>query len=54
LTQILRGGPDEDIEVAREPRGAMKCQRVSSDDDELNRAGGQQRAELVEVGRQVQ
>jgi hypothetical protein len=51
---VLCRRSDEDIEVARETRGAVKCQRVRADDNELNRAGGQQRAELVEVGRQVQ
>jgi hypothetical protein len=33
---VLGGGPDEDVEIAREARSAMEGERVRADDDELN------------------
>ena len=51
---ILLGRSNQDIEIAREPRRAMKRERVRADDHELNAVRGQQRAELVEVWRKGQ
>jgi hypothetical protein len=41
---VLRGGPDEDVEIAREARSAVERERVRADNNEINRASGQQRA----------
>jgi hypothetical protein len=53
-TRVVLGRPNQDVEIPGEARRAVEGQRVGADDHELNLAGGQQRAELVEVWRQVQ
>ena len=40
LSSVVDTGPDEDVEIARKARRAVKGERVRTDDDELNGAGG--------------
>jgi hypothetical protein len=50
---VLFRGTHEHVQIAGESRRPMKRQRVRADDHEINRVRGQQRAELVEVWRQI-
>jgi hypothetical protein len=50
---VVLGGSDEDVEVARKAWSAVERQRMRPDDDVLDVTRAQQRAELVEVWRQV-
>ena len=50
---VLECRPYEDVEIAGEPRSAVKGKRVRTDDDELNAMGSQGPYKLVEAAGQL-
>src|SRR6185436_4906608 len=50
---IFKTRPNEDVEIAREARGAVEGERVRPDDQKLNGVCIQRGDEVVEVWRQV-